>query len=142
MTRRVLRTQFLLDAVAEAEEVTVAQEELVEYIVAQAPAYGMDPNSFAQAMDQAGQVPALVQEVARRKALAAVLEKATVTDASGNKVDLGDEDDDAAEGSEEAAEAPAAEEKPKRTRKPKTEAAEAAGSAEAAEGTEGSGSQS
>ena len=165
-TRRVLRTQFLLDAVAEAEEVTVAQEELVEYIVAQAPAYGMDPNSFAQAMDQAGQVPALVQEVARRKALATVLEKATVTDASGNAVDLGDEDDDAeaaeapaaeekpkrtrkpkaaaAEGdaAEEGAEAPAAEEKPKRTRKPKTEAAEAAGGAEAAEGTEGAGSQS
>jgi len=121
-TRRVLRTQFLLDAVAEAEEVTVAQEELVEYIVAQAPAYGMDPNSFAQAMDQAGQVPALVQEVARRKALASVLEKATVTDASGNAVDLGDDEDDA----EEGAEAPAAEEKPKRTRKPKAAAAEAA----------------
>ena len=164
-TRRVLRTQFLLDAVAEAEEVTVAQEELVEYIVAQAPAYGMDPNSFAQAMDQAGQVPALVQEVARRKALASVLEKATVTDASGNAVDLGDDEDDAEEGAEapaaeekpkrtrkpkaaaaetaeEGAEAPAAEEKPKRTRKPKTEAAEAAGSAEAAEGAEGAGSQS
>lgn len=143
-TRRVLRTQFLLDAVAEAEQVTVAQEELVEYIVAQAPAYGMDPNSFAQAMDQAGQVPALVQEVARRKALASVLEKATVTDASGNAVDLGDEEDDetAVEGEADAAEAPAAEEKPKRTRKPKTEAAEAAGGAEAAEGVEGAGSQS
>ncbi|MBC3762549.1 trigger factor [Quadrisphaera oryzae] len=142
-TRRVLRTQFLLDAVAEAEEVTVGQQELVEYIVAQAPAYGMDPNSFAQAMDQAGQVPALVQEVARRKALASVLEKATVTDASGKVVDLGDEDDDAegssdeaAEGSSEGAEAPAAEEKPKRTRAKKP-AADAEGSAdEAAEAAE------
>ncbi|TNM67678.1 trigger factor [Streptomyces sp. NP160] len=141
-TRRVLRTQFLLDAVAEAEQVTVAQQELVEYIVAQAPAYGMDPNSFAQAMDQAGQVPALVQEVARRKALAAVLEKATVTDASGNKVDLGDEDDDAEgaepatdETAEDAAEARAAEEKPKRTRakKPAADAEAAEGSEDAAE---------
>ena len=97
-TRKALRTQFLLDAVAEAEEVTVAQPELIEYIVAQAPRYGMDPQAFAQAMDQAGQVPALVAEVARRKALAAVLEKVVVTDASGNVVDLGDveEDEDAA----------------------------------------------
>nr|WP_245961709.1 trigger factor [Quadrisphaera granulorum] len=130
-TRRVLRTQFLLDAVAEAEEVTVAQQELIEYIVAQAPAYGMDPNSFAQAMDQAGQVPALVQEVARRKALAAVLEKAVVTDASGNTVDLGDDEDDDAEASAEA-DAPAAEEKPKRTRAKKP-AADAADDASAAE---------
>ncbi|MGQ7297944.1 trigger factor [Quadrisphaera sp. KR29] len=139
-TRRVLRTQFLLDAVAEQEQVSVAQQELVEYIVAQAPAYGMDPNSFAQAMDQAGQVPALVQEVARRKALASVLEKATVTDASGNPVDLGDDEDEDAEGeaaegqvAEGAAdaEAPAAEEKPKRTRAKKP-AADAAGSEEGA----------
>ncbi|TXR57095.1 trigger factor [Quadrisphaera setariae] len=139
-TRRVLRTQFLLDAVAEAEEVTVAQQELVEYIVAQAPAYGMDPNSFAQAMDQAGQVPALVQEVARRKALAAVLEKATVTDASGNKVDLGDEDEDDAEGGSsegsEAAEVLAAEEKPKRTRAKKPAADAEASEGEAAEAEE------
>ena len=111
-TRKALRTQFLLDAVAEAEQVTVAQPELIEYIVAQAPRYGMDPQAFAQAMDQAGQVPALVAEVARRKALAAVLEKVTVTDASGNVVDLGEVEDDAVVDAAEAAEADAAAEVP------------------------------
>jgi trigger factor len=50
--------------------------------------YGMEPNEFAKAVEEAGQVPAMVGEVARRKALALVLEKATVTDASGRPVDL------------------------------------------------------
>jgi trigger factor len=50
--------------------------------------YGMDPNQFAQAIDQQGQVPAMVAEVARRKALAAVLEKVTIVDTEGNTVDL------------------------------------------------------
>jgi trigger factor len=48
----------------------------------------MDPNEFAQAIDQQGQIPSIVQEVARRKALAAVLDKATVTDTAGTAVDL------------------------------------------------------
>jgi len=50
--------------------------------------YGMDPNQFAQAIDQQGQVPAMVAEVARRKALASVLEKVTIVDTDGNAVDL------------------------------------------------------
>jgi trigger factor len=69
-------------------QVSVNQQELVEYIVASAQQYGMDPNAFAKAVDEAGQVPAMVAEVARRKALASVLEKAHVTDAAGNEVDL------------------------------------------------------
>jgi trigger factor len=48
----------------------------------------MDPNQFAQAIDQQGQVPAMVAEVARRKALASVLEKVTIVDTDGNAVDL------------------------------------------------------
>jgi trigger factor len=85
---KAIRTQLLLDAVAEKEQVSVNQQELVEYLVATAPRYGMDPNAFAQAVDEAGQVPAMVAEVARRKALAAVLEQAQVKDSSGNEVDL------------------------------------------------------
>ncbi|MGG5260900.1 trigger factor [Phycicoccus avicenniae] len=87
-TRKALKAQFLLDAIAEQREVKVEQPELIEYLVMSAQQYGMDPNQFAQAIDQQGQIPAMVQEVARRKALAAVLDDATVTDASGNAVDL------------------------------------------------------
>ena len=50
--------------------------------------YGMDPNQFAQSIDQQGQVPAMVAEVARRKALAHVLEQASVVDTDGTVIDL------------------------------------------------------
>jgi trigger factor len=50
----------------------------------------MDPNQFAQIIDQSGQVPMMVSEVRRRKALAVVLGQAEVTDTEGNKVDLSD----------------------------------------------------
>jgi len=87
-TRKALRTQLLLDAIAEAQGVSVNQQELIEYLVMSSRQYGMDPNQFAQAVDEAGQVPAMVGEVARSKALVAVLTRATVKDASGNVVDL------------------------------------------------------
>ncbi len=85
---KALQAQFLLDAIVEQEKVSVTQPELVEYLVVSAQQYGMSPDAFAKAVDEAGQVQAMVAEVARRKALAVVLEQAKVTDASGNAVDL------------------------------------------------------
>ncbi len=71
--------------------------------------YGMDPNQFAQLIDQGGQVPMMVGEVRRRKALAKVLELAKVTDTTGAEVDLSafvrpEGDEAAAETAEEAGE--------------------------------------
>jgi trigger factor len=86
--RKQLRTQLLLDAVAESEAVSVNQQELIEYLVMSSRQYGMDPNEFAKAVDEAGQVPAMVSEVARSKALVSALSKITVKDASGNLIDL------------------------------------------------------
>jgi trigger factor len=87
-TRQALRVQFLLDAIAEQEQVRVEQPELIEYLVLTAQQYGMDPSQFAQAIDGQNQVPAMVAEVARRKALATVMQRARVTDTEGNAVDL------------------------------------------------------
>ncbi|MBB2987003.1 trigger factor [Terracoccus luteus] len=100
-TRKGLKTQLVLDAIAEREEVQVQQQELIEFLVMSSQQYGMDPNQFAQQLDQDGQIPAMVAEVARRKALATVLEKVAVKDTAGNVVDLneavpgteGDEDE-------------------------------------------------
>ena len=61
-------------------------------------------------LDQQGQIPAMVSEVARRKALAVVLASATVTDTDGNVVDLGalnprsGDEADAADAADDAAE--------------------------------------
>ena len=67
---------------------SVSDAELTEYIVRQAQRYGMAPQEFADQIVQAGNIAALVADVRRNKALATVLESATVTDASGNPVDL------------------------------------------------------
>ncbi len=107
-TERAFQNEIILDAIAEKEEVNVSQNELIDYIVTTASQYGMDPNQFAQIIDQSGQVPMMVSEVRRRKALAVVLGQAEVTDSEGNKVDLsdfvrpGDEAAPAAESVEEA----------------------------------------
>lgn len=70
----------------------MSQEELIEYLIMSAQQYGMDPNQFAQALDSQGQVPAVMGEVARRKALSTVLEQVAVTDTNGQTVDLGELD--------------------------------------------------
>ncbi|WP_308799648.1 trigger factor [Agromyces silvae] len=85
---KAFKTQIILDKIAEAENVKVGQDELTQYLVQGAAQYGMDPNEFVQILSQQGQIPAMVGEVARNKALAIALGKAKVTDASGNAVDL------------------------------------------------------
>ena len=87
-TERAFQNEVILDAVAEKEEVGVSQSELIDYIVSTAGQYGMEPNQFAQMLDSSGQVPMIVGEVRRRKALAKVLEYATVTDTAGTSIDL------------------------------------------------------
>lgn len=87
-TRKGLRLQLLLDAIAEKVQVSVGQNDLLQFLVQSAQQYGMDPNEFIRMVDQSGQIPSMVGEVARRKALASVLEKATIKDASGNAIDL------------------------------------------------------
>lgn len=100
-TRQQVATQLLLDEIVEKHEIQVGQDELIEYLIMSAQQYGMDPNTFAQALDAQGQVPAIMGEVARRKALATVLESATVKDTAGNVIDLnaavdtGDDEDEA-----------------------------------------------
>jgi trigger factor len=83
-----VRAQFLLDAVAEKTEVNVGDAELTEYLVRQAARYEMAPQEFASQVMQSGNLPALVADVRRNKALADLLEHAVITDASGNPVDL------------------------------------------------------
>ncbi|WP_022891921.1 trigger factor [Agromyces subbeticus] len=87
-SEKAFKTQILLDSIAEAEGVQVSQDELTQYLVQGAAQYGMDPNEFVQALSQNGQIPAMVGEVARNKALAIALGKAKVTDAAGKPVDL------------------------------------------------------
>ena len=87
-SRFSLKSTFVLDRIADAEEATVSEGELSAWLVQNAQRYGMAPQEFADALVQAGQVPMAVADVRRGKALQAVLESAVITDASGNVVDL------------------------------------------------------
>ncbi|TQF73386.1 trigger factor [Rhodococcus spelaei] len=100
-----VKTQLLLDAIAEADGTQVGQQELTERIIFQAQQYGMSPDQFIQQIQQAGQLGAVFADVRRGKALAGVVEKFTVTDTDGATVDTaelfgGGESEDAAESDE------------------------------------------
>ena len=88
IAERSVKSQFLLDAIADAEEVAVGEAELSEYLVRQAQRYGMAPQEFANQLLQGGNLPAVIADVRRNKTLAVLLERAVVTDASGRPVDL------------------------------------------------------
>jgi trigger factor len=86
--RSSLKSDFLLDAIVQAEDVQITEIELTEYLVRTSQRYGMAPQQFAEELQKAGQIQQLVAEVTRAKALASVLGRITVKDASGNVVDL------------------------------------------------------
>jgi trigger factor len=85
---KTVRAQFILDALAAKSDVQIGDAELTEYLVRQAGRYQMAPQEFANQVVQSGNLPLLVADIRRNKALAGLLESATVTDASGNPVDL------------------------------------------------------
>jgi trigger factor len=83
-----VKAQFILDSIADENDITVEDAELTDYLVRQARQYDMSPQQFAQTLMQNGNLPAVMADVRRNKALATALEAATVTDESGNPVDL------------------------------------------------------
>ncbi len=86
--REGLKANFILDKIAETEEVAVGESELSTWLVQQAPRYGMAPDAFAQALVEAGQVPMAIQDIRRGKALAVAMQAVTVVDTDGTPVDL------------------------------------------------------
>lgn len=83
-----VRQQLLLDSLADELDVQPGNNELMERIMYQAQQAGVKPEEYIQQAQQSGQLGAIYADVRRGKALATVLRKATVTDESGNEVDL------------------------------------------------------
>ncbi|WP_102192663.1 trigger factor [Microbacterium aurantiacum] len=133
-SEKQFRTQVLLDTIAEQADVQVSQDELSQYLIQSAAQYGMAPQEFVEALQSSNQLPALVGEVARNKALAIALGKVKVVDTNGKPVDLTgfigvDDEQEAAEADEKPAKkAPA--KKPAAKKAPAKEADDAADAAE------------
>lgn len=87
-TNTSIKADFLLDAIARAEQVQANEIELTEYLIRMAQRYGTTPEQFADQLKDAGQLSQLVAEVTRTKALAGILGRVNVVDKSGNKVNL------------------------------------------------------
>ncbi len=86
--RDSLKSQFVLDRIADVETLTVSEADLSTWLIQQAPRYNLSPDAFAQALAQNGDIPAAISDVRRGKAMAWVLEHAKVTDESGRPVEL------------------------------------------------------
>jgi trigger factor len=86
--REAVAAQFVLDAIAGQLGLAVDQQELTEHMVRRAQQTGEDPQAFANHMFEHNHIPELVAEIRRGKALAEIVEGATVTDTSGQVVDL------------------------------------------------------
>jgi trigger factor len=86
--REAVKAQLVLDAIADQEELGVNDAELTDQVVRRAARMGVSPDEYAQQLVQSGALSGLVSEVRRGKALATVMEAATIKDTSGNTVDL------------------------------------------------------
>jgi trigger factor len=83
-----LKAQMILDKIADDREVGVEQNELTQFIVRRAQATGVTPDQELQHMLEHNHVAEYMGEIRRSKVLDMILSEATVTDSSGQKVDL------------------------------------------------------
>ncbi|MFC4561251.1 trigger factor [Nocardiopsis mangrovi] len=105
--RSAVKAGFILDQLALQEELSADNSELSQYVVEQAQRMGVSPDQLAQHLVESNQIRVAYTEVVRAKAMDLVLQKARITDESGNVVEQEAPEAAAAE-AEVADEAPAA----------------------------------
>ena len=86
--QEAVRSQLVLDALADQLQVGVDQQEFTERIIYQSQRFGVAPDEYFQRLQENNQVGVILADVRRGKALATAVERATVTDAEGNTLDV------------------------------------------------------
>jgi trigger factor len=86
--QRAVSAQFILDEVAKTEKIGVEQAELTQFMLRRAQQTGEEPQAFVNHMVEHNHIPELVGEIRRGKALAQIVENATVKDTAGSVVEL------------------------------------------------------
>jgi trigger factor len=84
---RAVKTQLLMDRIADELKIEVGQNDLTERLVLMSRQYGLEPQQLLQVLQQNNQLPAMFADVRRGLTIAAVVHAATVTDSEGNEVD-------------------------------------------------------
>jgi len=87
-TTKSFTQEIIFDTIVDAEQVSVNENELTEYLFRASQRYGMSPDQFIKEVTDAGQVNTMIAEVARAKALAGILSRVKVVTKSGKAVDL------------------------------------------------------
>lgn len=108
-----IKTQLLLDAVADDLDIQVGQNELTERLVMMSRQYGIEPQQLVGYLQQNNQLPQVFADVRRGLTIAAVVEAATVTDTDGTTIDTSEffgRPDAADAETDETAESPSADE--------------------------------
>jgi trigger factor len=82
-----IRNRLVLDAIVEAEDLTVTEEDMSSTLSSLA-ARSEDPVAYLKAFQQSGQELALASDILRNRALDAILSNANPVDEDGNPVDL------------------------------------------------------
>ena len=86
--RDAMAAQFLLDDIAVAEGMSVDEAELTQHLLRRAEQSGQSPEDYVKHMVEHNHIAEMVAEVRRGKALAHIVESATVKDASGDVIEL------------------------------------------------------
>lgn len=86
--RRSVKARFILDQLAEQENVGVEEDEIGQYITQLAYQQGVAPDQFIRQLTSSGQLAAVVTDVVRSKAAELLAARVKVTDESGRKVEI------------------------------------------------------
>ncbi|PRC44302.1 trigger factor, partial [Mycobacterium sp. ITM-2017-0098] len=84
---KAIKTQLLMDAIADKLDIQVGQNDLSERLVLMSRQYGLEPQQLLQMLQQNNQLPAMFADVRRGLTVAAVVHGATVTDTDGTEID-------------------------------------------------------
>jgi len=85
-----VRIQLVLDTLADAQQVQVSDDEFGHEIVHRAQRVGMPPQQYYDQLMRSGAAAAVFGDVRRGKALTLVMEQVTITDTTGNRLNLDD----------------------------------------------------
>ncbi len=86
-SERAVKTQLVMDAIADQLNVQVGQNDLTERLVLMSRQYGLEPQQLLQYLQENNQLPVMFADVRRGLTVAAVVHGATVTDTDGNVID-------------------------------------------------------
>lgn len=84
---KAIKTQLLMDAIADKLDIQVGQNDLTERLVLMSRQYGLEPQQLLQMLQQNNQLPAMFADVRRGLTVAAVVHGATVKDTEGTEID-------------------------------------------------------